>query len=127
MGRPVNKKYFGITSTGASAGNNITVNVKVGSNAATEVGIILSQRGSSKFKVNDAADGAGNEGICKLVNAVPGSLGANEMSMVGFTSGSTAVYIKRLYNRIAHGYDGNRYQWTIVDDSTSNYIQLTLL
>jgi hypothetical protein len=127
MGRPVNKKYFGITSTGASAGNNITVNCKVGSNAAVEQGIILSQRASNKFKVNDAKDGSGNTGICTLVNKVPGSLAADEMSIVGFANGATAVFIKRLYNRTAHGFDGARYSWSVVDDSTANYIQLTAI
>ena len=53
MGRPVNKKHFGIVS---GSDNNFVVTVKVGTNAVSAVGIIKRQRGSNKFMVDDAND-----------------------------------------------------------------------
>ena len=60
MGRPVNKKHFGIVS---GSDNNFVVTVKVGTNAVSAVGIIKRQRGSNKFMVDDANDDSGNEGV----------------------------------------------------------------
>ena len=65
--------------------------------------------------------------VCTLVDKAPASLSANEMSITGFTTGATPVRLKRLYNRTAHSFDGQRYRWTLVDDSSANYVQLTLI
>jgi hypothetical protein len=99
MGRPINKRYFGLTSGSVGTeGNNITINCQVGSNAESAQGIILAQRSVRTFKVNDAANNTGNEGICTLVDAAAGSLGANEMSIVGYlsTGGGTPVRIAKI-------------------------------
>jgi len=127
MGRPINKRYFGLTSGSAGTeGNNITINCQVGSNAESAQGIILAQRSVRTFKVNDAANGTGNEGICTLVDAAAGSLGANEMSIVGFVGG-TSVRIAKLYNRTCRDFNNNRYKWEVTDDSSANYIVLTAI
>ena len=69
MGRPLNKRYFGTTALGGdeTGEGNLTVAVKVGTNAATELGIILSQRSETTFRVDDNPAGTGNEGVCTLV------------------------------------------------------------
>ena len=127
MGRPINKRYFGLTSGSAGTeGNNITINCQVGSNAESAQGIILAQRSVRTFKVNDAANNTGNEGICTLVDAAAGSLGANEMSIVGFVNG-TSVRIAKLYNRTCRDFSNNRYKWEVTDDSSANYIVLTAI
>jgi hypothetical protein len=127
MGRPINKRYFGSTSGSVGTeGNNITINCQVGSNAESAQGIILSQRSVRTFKVNDAADASGNEGICTLVDKAAGSLGANEMSIVGFVGG-TSVRIAKMYNRTCRDFSNNRYQWAVTDDSSANYIVLTAI
>jgi hypothetical protein len=130
MGRPVNKRYFGATDGSVGTeGNNFTVNVKVGSNAVSETGIILKQKGPRRFRVDDAADGSGNEGICTLVNKAVGSLAANEMMIQGFVAGANGnvVRIAKLYNRTCRDFNNNRYKWTIVDDSSENYLELTAI
>ena len=128
MGRPLNKRYFGtvLDEVGAEASENLTVSVKVGANAASATGIILSQRSETKFKVDDSNDGTGNEGICTLVNKATGSLGNNEMSLQGFVSGN-AVYIRKVQNRTMIDFDDNRYTWEIQDDSTANILVLTAI
>src|SRR6056300_421273 len=130
MGRPVNKRNFGtvLDEVGAEASENITVNVKVGSNSISNLGIILSQRSVNKFKVDDANDGSGNEGICTLVDKDAGALGDNEMSLIGYVGGTgDGVNVKKLYNRTCRDFSNNRYTWSMSDDSTSNVMVLTAI
>jgi archaellum component FlaG (FlaF/FlaG flagellin family) len=128
MGRPLNKRYFGATSDGSdlTGEGKLTVSVKVGSNSASALGIILSQRSETKFKVNDDPANGGNEGICTLVNKATGSLAADEMSLQGFVDGN-AVYIRKVQNRTMIDFDDNHYTWEIQDDSTANILVLTAI
>ena len=130
MGRPLNKKFFGLLTDGT----NITVNCQVGSNAESTVGYILRQRSSKRFLVNDAKDGTkvlpagsgtGNVGVCQLVNKLDGALDANEMSIMGYTSNGTGIRIAKLFNKIVVDFNGNRYKWSVVNDSTTSLISLT--
>ena len=66
-------------------------------------------------------------GTCKLVDQPDGSLGANEMSIMGQLTNGTQIRLKKLYNRIAIDFSGNRYKWAIVDDSTETLLILTLI
>ena len=137
MGRPLNKRYFGITKDGDDLTNEgrLTVSVKVGANTASALGIILSQRSETKFNVSDGPDGddngggagSANNGVCTLVNKATGSLAANEMSLQGFVDGESAVYIRKVQNRTMLDFDNNRYTWAIEDDSTSNVLVLTAI
>ena len=134
MGRPLNKRYFGATQTAEGGADltgegNLTVSVKIGSRSATDLGIILSQRSETKFRVQDDPDGsntAATIGICTLVNKATGSLADNEMSLQGFVSGN-AVYIRKVQNRTMIDFDNNRYTWEIQDDSTANILVLTAI
>jgi hypothetical protein len=129
MGRPLNKRFFGLLADGT----NITVNCQVGSNAESAVGYILRQRSSKRFLVNDAKDGtkvlpagsgSGNVGVCQLVNKADGALDANEMSIMGEFNGQ-GIRIAKLTNKIAVDYNGNRYKWSVVNDSTTSILSLT--
>ena len=129
MGRPLNKKFFGLLTDGT----NITVNCQVGANAESAVGYILRQRSSKRFLVNDAKDGTavlpggagtGNVSVCQLVNAADGALGANEMSIMGEFNGQ-GIRIAKLTNKIAVDFNGTRYKWTITNDSTTSILSLT--
>jgi hypothetical protein len=131
MGRPLNKRFFGLLDDGT----NISVNCQVGSNAESQTGYILRQRSPKRFLVNDTKDGTnklagdtgaqGNVGVCQLVDKADGSLDANEMSIMGYTANGTGVRIAKLFNRIVVDFNGNRYKWSVVDDSTSSLISLT--
>ena len=134
MGRPLNKKFFGLLDDGT----NITVNCQVGSNAESAVGYIVRQRSPKRFIVNDkktgtnklvgdteAGNSQGNVGVCKLVNAEDGALGANEMSIVGEFNGQ-GILIAKLTNKIAVDFNGTRYKWTVTNDSTTSILSLTL-
>jgi hypothetical protein len=146
MGRPLNKKWFGRLADADDARfaplndtfYNIAINVQVAANAETESGIILRQRSSSKFLVNDLKDGTkltpsgtgtGNVGVCTLVDKAAGALDANEMSIQGTIVGTagTQVRIKKLYNRTCRDFNNNRYTWVTEDDSTETIIRLTAI
>jgi hypothetical protein len=129
MGRPLNKKFFGLLTDGT----NITVNCQVGANAESAVGYILRQRSSKRFLVNDAKDGTavlpggagtGNVGVCQLVNKLDGALDANEMSIMGEFNGQ-GIRIAKLTNKIAVDFNGTRYKWSVVNDSTTSILSLT--
>ena len=138
MGRPLNKRYFGTTK---SSGGDLTgeerlsVMVKVGSNAAKTLGIILSQRSETKFNVSDGPDGndnggglnSANNGVCTLVDKTFDNIGDNEMILQGFIDGANAVNIRKVQNRTMLDFDNNRYTWEIQDDSTSNTLVLTAI
>ena len=131
MGRPLNKKFFGLLDDGT----NIKVNCQVGSNTESEVGYILRQRSPKRFLVNDTAAGTnklagdtgaeGNVGVCQLVDKADGALDANEMSIMGYTSNGTGIRIAKLFNKIVVDFNGNRYKWEVVNDSTTSLISLT--
>ena len=134
MGRPVNKRNFGLLDDGT----NFTINVQVGANSESESGYILRQRSVNKFLVNDlktgtkttvGGSGTGNVGICTLVDKVAGGLGANEMSIQGTLAGGGGdqVRIKKLYNRTCRDFNDNRYTYVIQNDSTESIMVLTAI
>lgn len=146
MGRPLNKRWFGWLddaddSTLAPRNDtffNITINVQVGANSESASGLILRQRSTNKFLVNDTkagtkktpnGSGTGNVGVCTLVDKAAGALDANEMSIQGHIAGSdgTQVRIKKLYNRTCRDFNNNRYTWEVQEDSTETIIVLTAI
>lgn len=145
MGRPLNKRWFGWLddaddSTLAPKNDsfyNITINAQVGSNAETASGLILRQRSTTKFLINDTkagtkktpnGSGTGNVGVCKLVDKAAGALAANEMSIYGYVSGTgSPVRIKKFYNRTCRDFNDNRYTWEVQEDSTETIIVLTAI
>lgn len=146
MGRPLNKKWFGLLADANDARFapkndtffNLTISAKVGSNAESSSAYILRQRSTTKFLVNDLKTGTnddlgdtgaqGNVGICKLVDKEPATLSANEMIIEGFVSGAgEAVRVKKLYNRTCRDFSNNRYTWEIQNDSTTTILVLTAI
>ena len=134
MGRPLNKRFFGLLADGT----NITVNCQVGSNAESATGYILRQRSPKRFIVNDkktgtnklvgdteAGNSQGNVGVCQLVDKADGALDANEMSIMGYTANGTGIRLAKLFNKIVVDFNGNRYKWSVVNDSTTSLISLT--
>ena len=122
MGRPINKRFFGTLADGT----NITINCKVGGNAASAQGMIINQRSVNKFRVDDSKLGTGNEGVCTLVNKAVGALLDNEMSIDGvIAGGSQGIKIKKLYNRTCRDFNNNKYKWAVQNDSTVSLFVLT--
>ena len=128
MGRPVNKRYFGATEGSVGTdGNNFTVIADTG-NGVVENAVIVRQRSSIKFTVSDDPDlTSGTQLVCKLVDKAVGAVAEGEMVLQGFVAGANAVNVKKLFNRTCVDFNGNRYTWEIVDDSSANYLELTAI
>ena len=79
MGRPLNKKLFGVAGVGPTAGGNeIIVNFHNGT--AVKEGFIVKQKATKKFVVEEI--GTGGEFTCTLATGkLPAALTAGEMSI----------------------------------------------
>ena len=79
MGRPLNKRLFGVAGTGPTAsGTEIKVNFHNGS--AVKEGYIVKQLGSKKFRVEEI--GTGGTFDCTLATSkLPSALTSGEMSI----------------------------------------------
>lgn len=124
MGRPVKRDVNGTLVFGdyaaTAAGIKVTAYVPGGSSAVA--GFIVKQVGSRRYKVTTAQ----GTGKCKLVAATPGE---GEMVMLGYTNpgADVSVAIRHLRKRTAIDFSGNRYTWVLVNDSSEDYIELTLV
>lgn len=124
MGRPVKRDVNGTivfgTAAGAEAG--IIVSARLPGESTAKDGYVVAQRSARSYMVNNA-DGVGQ---CVLVETITGN---GQMVMTGITNPSTdeGVAIYKLQKRTAIDFDGNRYTWVLVNDSSADYIQLTLV
>jgi len=131
MGRPIKKVNFG-TYVGAIG---IRCEAYLGGSNQNDV-FIVKQVGSKRYIVQDESVGLGSKTRAKLVAGVPAAVG--EMRVTGYiagsgatanpaTSGGTAKYAAKITQRRFIASDGNRYKWTLVNDSTQDYIELTAI
>jgi hypothetical protein len=115
MGRPVNKRYFGVAGL-----ENIKVRAKIGSNAEGD-GYIVSQRSTRKFRVVVGA----NTGICTLVNKSTGALSANEMIINVVNDAGDTVQATKLYNRVAIVEGNQKIKWNFSSANDDGAVQVT--
>ena len=117
MGRPINKKFFGVTG-----GADPNIPARFWNGSASVEGYIVSQKGSNKFRVT--ADGV-NIFVCRLVNEVAPN-GDGEMSLVGIQQpGSNPKIIKKITAHKVTDWNNNQYTWDLQDDSTESLLILT--
>ena len=116
MGRPIKKINFG-SPVGAAKGIVVSAFVPTGSSAVA--GYIVKEVGSKSYRVTTSQ----GTGKCRLVEAAsaPG-----EMTIVGF-DGNDTIRIRKLTQHNAIDFTGKRYTWQLVNDSTEDYIELTLV
>ncbi len=126
MGRPLKKDVLGTDAIGTFASNTgVRVDFYDGSALRTD-GIIIKQRGAKTFVVARVGSPT-TRYTCVLQSTTPDA--AREMSLVGYIggNGSTATYLAKITKRVAIDFNGVRYKWFLVNDSTSDYIQLTAM
>ena len=97
MGRPLNKRLFGVAGTGPTAGSTeIKVNFHNGS--AVKEGFIVKQLGSKKFRVEEI--GTAGEFTCTLATGkLPAALVAGEMSISVQGSDSETYGVSKITGR----------------------------
>jgi len=134
MGRPLKKDRLGTDVIGTPSGDTgVRVEAFFGSvaytdatyNSATNYAYIFKQRGAKTFV---AANQAGTlSPPLVLQAAVPSANG--QMRLNGFIGGNGAspTPLAKITKRVATDFSGNRYTWILVNDSTSDYIQLTAI
>lgn len=131
MGRPIRKVNLG-TYAGAIG---IRCEAYIGGSNQTDV-FIVKQIGSKRYTVQDVSVGTSSITRAKLVAGTPAATG--EMRVTGYvagsgatanpaTSGGTAKYAAKITQRRFIASDGTRYKWTLVNDSTQDYIELTAI
>jgi len=133
MGRPLRKDVNGVDVIGTPSSNTgIQIEAYFGGaayteatyNNATNYAYIVKQRGAKAFVV---ANQAAATAVCKLQSAVPAANG--EMRILGYLDGNgqTERAIAKITKRVATDFNGVRYKWFLVNDSTSDYIHLTAM
>ena len=133
MGRPLRKDINGVDVIGTPSSNTgIQIEAYFGGAAYTEAtynnstnyAYIVKQRGAKTFVV---ANQAAAKAVCKLQSAIPAANG--EMRILGYLNGNgqTERAIAKITKRVATDFNGVRYKWFLVNDSTSDYIHLTAM
>lgn len=79
MGRPINKKYFGVEGTGPTAGST-EIKVNFHNGTAVKEGYIVKQLGSKKFRVEEIGT-AGTFDCTLTTGGLPAALTAGQMSI----------------------------------------------
>lgn len=89
MGRPINKRNFGV-----NAKNNLKVQFFNGTDSVP--GFIVSQKGTKKFLCSDAT---GVRAICRLVNKAAADLAAGEMTITVKLDNGTVDQVTKISGR----------------------------
>lgn len=125
MANKLPKRLFGPVGLTAP---NIPVRFKSGGSVSE--GYISKQVGARRFKCLPSVPSSPPESAvtCKIVegtNMDPANNG--EMTIVGLINGSQPVTLRKLNFRTASDFSGNRYKWSLSDDSTQTLIILTAI
>ena len=132
MGRPLRKDVNGVDVIGTPASNTgIRVEAYAGGaaytdatyNNVTNYAYIYKQRGAKTFVIKNQA--GTNLGPCVLQAAIPS--GNGQLRINGYVGGNGAIPtpLAKINKRTAKDFNGVRYTWQLVNDSTSDYIVLT--
>jgi GR25 family glycosyltransferase involved in LPS biosynthesis len=131
MGRPLRKDRLGTDAIGTPLSTATGIRVEAFTdqaytdatyNITTNYAYIVKQRGAKTFVV---ANQAGTTAVCKLQSTIPTATG--QMRINGYIGGNGAVPtpIAKITKRVATDFNGKRYTWILLNDSSSDYIALT--
>jgi hypothetical protein len=131
MGRPLRKDVLGTDAIGTPLSTATGIRVEAYTdqaytdatyNITTNYAYIVKQRGAKTFVV---ANQAGATGVCTLQSAIPSAAG--QMRINGYIGGNGAIPtpIAKITKRVATDFNGKRYTWVLLNDSSSDYIVLT--
>ena len=135
MGRPLRKDINGVDVIGTplDAATGVRVEAYFGGaaytdatyNASTNYAYIVKQRGAKTFVVTNQA-GTARE-ACVLQAAIPTADGQLRINGYLNGNGSVPTPLAKINKRTAKDFSGNRYNWYLENDSTSDYIVLTAI
>ena len=131
MGRPLRKDVLGTDAIGTPLSTATGIRVEAYTdqaytdatyNITTNYAHIVKQRGAKTFVV---ANQAGATAVCKLQSTIPSAAG--QMRINGYIGGNGSIPtpIAKITKRVATDFNGTRYTWILLNDSSSDYIALT--
>ena len=104
MGRPIKKTRMTTDVSSNQAGANtiqVSAYFPVGSSLQTDaLSYIVSQRGSTQFKIHQGSDSS--EAVYTLTAVAPASLTAGQFCVQVILDDSTVCYVNKFYNRTVH-------------------------
>ena len=132
MGRPINKRYFGVAGVGPTAGSTeIKVNFHNGS--AVKEGYIVKQLGSKKFRVEEI-ETSGTFDCTLTTGKLPANLVAGEMSISVAGNDSETYGVSKITNRMvkvaqpsatgSNALDGESLKWALTGAAASGLVRM---
>lgn len=105
MGRPINKRYIGNTTT---SGQQVAATAFFGGDSQTRLSYISAQKGTNTYEMV-SVDGLHNG----LVQLVPGNVALLEgQANVTVTNYDNVVeFAEKITNQMVYTWEGNEYQW----------------
>lgn len=132
MGRPLNKKLFGVAGVGPTAGGTeIKVNFHNGS--AVKEGYIVKQLGSKKFRVEEIGT-AGTFDCTLATGKLPAALSAGEMSISVQGADSETYGVSKISGRTvtlatpsatgSNALDGEKLSWALTGAAAAGLVRM---
>ena len=112
MGRPINKRFFGV-----NAKNNIKVHFNDGTR---KVGYIVNQKSSNKFLCEDEN---GNTKLCILVDKAQSALSNGEMCIAVKLDNGSVKHVTKITSRKIT-VDGTSYPWNFSTSTSDGAVQM---
>ena len=116
MGRPLNKRFFGIPVTN---GQEIKVRFFAPGGAETN-GWIVKQLGSKKFRCTNTT----YTGDCYLVDKSQGTLAAGDMTITVKDDGGTARQVTKISGRMVTLDTGDKIAWNFTDATDDGAVEM---
>ena len=132
MGRPINKRFFGVAGTGPTAsGNEIKVNFHNGS--GVKEGYIVKQLGSKKFRVEEI-ETAGTFDCTLKTGVLPAALSSGEMSISVQGVDSETYGVSKIAGRKvtvaqpsatgSNALDGTSIRWALTGSAATGLVRM---
>ena len=116
MGRPLNKRNFGIPT---AAGNEIKVRFRATGQAEAN-GWIVKQLGSKKFRCTDGT----NIEDCTLADKAQGTLAVADMTITVKDDAGTARQVTKISGRMVTLDSGDKIAWNFSDATDDNAVEM---
>lgn len=111
MGRPINERYIGNTST---SGQQIAATAYFGGDSQTRTSYILAQKGTNTYDMV-SADGQ-HSGLVQLVNGNV-SLAPGQANITVTNYDNVVEFAEKITNRLVYTWQGNEYEWIFSNQS----------
>ncbi len=132
MGRPINKRYFGVEGTGPTAGST-EIKVNFHNGTAVKEGYIVKQLGSKKFRVEEI-ETAGTFDCTLTTGVLPAALTAGQMSISVQGADSETYGVSKITNRMvkvaqpsatgSNALDGESLKWALTGAAASGLVRM---